>query len=75
LEETKITKVSGVIFVDTKDETLVAYYESVRQQVLADIQAGRRYRLIGDSAKQYADRLREEMERRSLRITPIEWHR
>jgi hypothetical protein len=64
-----------MIFADTKDETLVAYYESVRQQVLADIQASGRYLLIGDSAKQYADRLREEMERRGLRFTPIEWHR
>ena len=44
-------------FDDTKDESLVFYYESVRQQVVADIQAGGRYRLIGESVKQYADRL------------------
>jgi hypothetical protein len=58
-----------------KDENLVIFYESVRQQVVADIQAGGRYRLIGDSVKQYADRLGEEMNRRRLRFTPIDWQR
>jgi hypothetical protein len=62
-------------FANTKDENLAVYYESVRQQVVADIRAGGRYRLIGDSVKQYADRLREEMDRRGLRFTPIDWHR
>ena len=62
-------------FDNTKDKTLVFYYESVRQQVVADIQAGGRYRLIGDSVKQYADRLGEEMGRRRLRFTPIDWQR
>jgi hypothetical protein len=61
-------------FANTKDESLVVYYENVRQQVVADIRAGGRYRLIGDSAKQYADRLREEMDRRRLHFTPIDWH-
>jgi hypothetical protein len=41
-------------FAATKDENLVVYYESVRQQVAADVRAGGRYRLIGDSVKQYA---------------------
>jgi hypothetical protein len=35
--------------------------------------AGGRYRLIGDSVKQYAEKLREEMEGRRLRFTPIDW--
>ena len=61
-------------FENTKDETLAVYYESVRQQVVADIRAGGRYRLIGDSVKQYAETLREEMERRRLHCTPIDWH-
>ena len=61
-------------FENTKDETLAVYYESVRQQVVADIRAGERYRLIGDSVKQYAEKLREEMERRRLHCTPIDWH-
>ena len=62
-------------FVNTKDESLVVFYESIRQQVVADMRAGGRYRLIGDSVKQYANRLREEMDRRGLRFTPIDWRR
>jgi hypothetical protein len=60
---------------NTKDETLILYYESVRRQVQADMQAGGRYRFMGESVKQYADRLREEMDRRRLNFTPIDWHR
>jgi hypothetical protein len=62
-------------FDSIKDENLVIFYESVRQQVVADIEAGGRYRLIGESVKQYADRLGEEMNRRRLRFTPIDWQR
>ena len=62
-------------FANKKDENLVIYYESVRRQVVADIRAGGRYRLIGDSVKQYAEKLREEMERRRLQFTPIDWPR
>jgi hypothetical protein len=62
-------------FDNIKDEYLVVYYECIRQQVVADIQAGGRYRLIGESVKQYADRLGEEMNRRRLRFTPIDWQR
>ena len=60
-------------FDNTTDESLVFYYESVRQQVVADIRAGGRYRLIGDSVKQHAEKLREEMEGRRLQFTPIDW--
>jgi len=62
-------------FSNTKDESLLHLYESVRRQVEADIQSGGRYRFAGDSAKQYAHRLSEEMDRRRLRFTPIDWHR
>jgi hypothetical protein len=62
-------------FVNTKDESLVVFYESIRQQVVADMRAGGRYRLIGDSVKQYAEKLREEMEGRRLQFTPIDWPR
>jgi hypothetical protein len=62
-------------FDNTADESLVVYYEAVRQQVVADIRAGGRYRFIGESVKQYADRLGEEMDRRRLRFTPIDWQR
>jgi hypothetical protein len=62
-------------FSDAKDESLIAFYESVRRQVRADIQSGGRYRFIGESTKQYADTLREEMDRRRMKFTPIDWHR
>jgi hypothetical protein len=62
-------------FSQTKDERLLAFYENMRQQVHLDMQAGGRYRLIGEGVKQYADKLREEMDRRRLRFTPIDWQR
>jgi hypothetical protein len=62
-------------FSQTKDERLLAFYENIRQQVHLDMQAGGRYRLIGEGVKQYADKLREEMDRRRLRFTPIDWQR
>ncbi len=60
-------------FENLKDESLIAYYESVRRQVDADYKLRTRYRLIGDNVKRYAEELRAEMERRELRFTPIEW--
>jgi hypothetical protein len=62
-------------FSQSKDERLLAFYENVRQQVELDRRVGSRYRLAGDGVKQYADRLREEIERRRLRFTPIDWDR
>jgi hypothetical protein len=58
-----------------KDERLLAFYESIRRQVQADTHGGGRHRFAGVTAKQYADRLREELDRRHLRFTPIEWRR
>jgi len=62
-------------FSQTKDERLLAFYENIRRQVHVhlDMQAGGRYRLIGKGVKQYADKLRDEMDRRRLRFTPIDW--
>ena len=59
----------------SSDESLLVFYENVRRQVDADIKSGGRYRFTGDSVKQYADRLGEEMDRRRLRFTPIDWQR
>ena len=55
------------------DESLLAYYESVRRQVAADSQLGDRYRLAGGTVKEYAERLKDEMRRRQIRFTPIDW--
>jgi hypothetical protein len=62
-------------FANSKDETLLRFYENVRDQVQADSQFGGKYGFAGDGVKQYADKLREEMERRRLRFSPINWHR
>ena len=58
-------------FANTKDESLLTFYESVRRQVEAD--RHEKYRFTGNSAKEYAERLREEMDRRKLRFKPIDW--
>jgi hypothetical protein len=67
-------KIGGEMnFTNSKDESLLAFYESVRRQVEEDMQSGGRYRFAGDGVKQYADRLRAEMDQRRLRFTPIDW--
>ena len=58
-------------FSQMKDERLLAFYENVRQQVVLD--AGSRYHFAGDGVRAYADKLREEMDRRRLGFTPIDW--
>jgi hypothetical protein len=55
------------------DGGLLHLYENIRQQVAADLSLGSRRRLLGDAAKQRAERLRKELERRRLRYTPIDW--
>ena len=62
-------------FSTAKDDSLLVFYESVRRQVEADTNSGGRYRFVGELARQYAERLREEMDRRRLKFTPIEWDR
>jgi hypothetical protein len=60
-------------FSDSSDECLLHYYESVRRQVIADSQSGRRYRLVGANVREYADRLKDEIDRRRLEFRPIDW--
>jgi hypothetical protein len=68
-------KVRVLEFSTARDETLIAFYESVRRQVEADKQSGGRFRLVGASTRQYADTVREEMDRRRMKFTPIDWYR
>jgi hypothetical protein len=58
-------------FSQMKDQRLLAFYENVRQQVALD--TGSRYRFAGDGVRAYADKLSEEMDRRRLGFTPIDW--
>ncbi|OAF13603.1 hypothetical protein AYJ54_43540 [Bradyrhizobium centrolobii] len=46
-------------------------YENIRDQVQADAIAG--IRLVGEPARQRAEELRREIERRGLFCTPIDW--
>ena len=55
------------------DESLLAYYESLRRQVAADTSFGGRHRLVGVAVKQYAERLIGEMDRRRMYVKPIAW--
>ena len=55
------------------DESVLTLYENIRQQVAADIRLGDRYRLLGEAAKQQEVRLRQEIDRRGLRVTAIHW--
>jgi hypothetical protein len=54
-----------------KNETLLLFYDDVRQQVILD--GNNRYRFAGGGVRAYAEKLREEMERRRLRFKPIDW--
>ncbi len=55
------------------DESLLRLYGNIRDQVAQDARSGSRHRFMGESARQQASRLREEMDRRALRVDPIEW--
>jgi hypothetical protein len=60
-------------FSKSKDERLLAFYDNIRRQVELDNQAGKRYRLAGEGVRQYAEQLREEMDRRRLQYNRIDW--
>jgi hypothetical protein len=55
------------------DESVSRLYESIRSQVVQDVRSGSPHRFMGETARQQASRLREEMDRRRLKFTPIEW--
>jgi hypothetical protein len=58
-------------FSNSKDERLLFYYENVRRQVEAERHL--KYRFTTGSVRQYAERLREELDRRRLIYTAITW--
>ena len=58
-------------FSDSKDERLLFYYENIRRQFEAERYL--KHRFTTGSVRQYAERLREEMDRRRLNFTPISW--
>jgi hypothetical protein len=56
-----------------KDETILSFYENIRIQVEAERRLTHKF-MTGDSVKQYAATLREELTRRRVQHNPIEWH-
>jgi hypothetical protein len=60
-------------FSQSTDARLLAFYEGVRQQVKLDRLAGSRHRLAGEGVRNYAEQLREEMDRRRLLYNRIDW--
>ena len=59
---------------DLNDESILRLYDSIRNHVDAD--RGSKYKFaIGASVKQRATTLREELTRRRLQHSPIEWPR
>jgi hypothetical protein len=55
------------------DESIFRLYENIKDQVALDLRSGSQHRFMGEIAWRHAQRLREEMDRRRLRFTPIEW--
>jgi hypothetical protein len=62
---------SAMNFSQMKDERLLLFYDGVRQQVILD--GNSRYRFASEGVRAYADKLREEMDRRRIRYMPIDW--
>jgi hypothetical protein len=62
-------------FSDLNDESLERFYEGIRREVDADRVSAKtgHFFAVNDSVKKYASALREEMTRRRLRFTPIDW--
>ena len=62
---------------DRSDESLLQFYESIRTQVEADRQSmrlGQPYGFAGSVIiKAYAATIADELARRRLNFTPIEW--
>jgi hypothetical protein len=55
------------------DDTLIRAYEDIREHVMADLRSGGAYRLMGQAAKDRADTLLAEIQRRGITVTPIYW--
>jgi hypothetical protein len=61
-------------FSQFKDESILRLYDNIRLQVEAE--RGLRYKFMSsETVKQRASALREEITRRRLQHTPIEWPR
>jgi hypothetical protein len=55
------------------DDYVRKLYENIREQVAADAQSRSHHGFVGETARRQTERLREEMDRRRLKFTPIDW--
>jgi hypothetical protein len=55
------------------DESVVLYYERIRQQAEADRRHKKHHFTASPSVRERADKLREEMTKRRLQHSPINW--
>jgi hypothetical protein len=55
------------------DENVLRLYDSIRDQVSADVRLGGRHRLLGEAARLHAERLQDELYRRRVKYAPIVW--
>jgi hypothetical protein len=53
------------------DQSLLRYYEDLREQIAADLRSG--YRFMGEPAKERANALLAEIRRRGLKVEHIYW--
>jgi hypothetical protein len=53
------------------NDSLLQYYEGLREQVEADLKSG--FRFVGEAGKQRATALLTEIRRRGLSVVPIYW--
>ncbi|MEH2492927.1 hypothetical protein [Bradyrhizobium sp. AZCC 2230] len=58
-------------FENLSDHFIIQMYEAIRGEVLADTTSGGR--LLGEPARERAEELRKEIERRDLFCAPIDW--
>lgn len=58
-------------FENLSDHFIIHMYERIRDEVLADAISG--VRLVGEPARERADELRREIDRRGLFCAPIDW--
>ena len=59
-------------FAHLKDQTLLCFYENIRIQVEVESQLPHKF-MTGESVRQYAAALRDELSRRGMQHNPIEW--
>jgi hypothetical protein len=60
-------------FTALSDESVLRAYEHIRNEVMADARSGGMYRFMGQAAKDRANLLLTELNRRGLSVTPIHW--